>query len=125
MARVGHGQQLSRLGRKEGAMGHMASAAAEWSVEDFALLERERDGRTRTEGPYGEYDRNGSAAAAAAVGPSPSALRRSYRLRCRVGVSRGFSWKRFHYTFYTEQEKERDAHDPHAAFVTLRKGTKW
>ena len=98
-------------------MGHMASAAAEWSVEDFALLERERDGRTRTEGPYGEYDRNGSAAAAA-VGPSPSALRRSYRLRLSSPAlprRRSSSWKRFHYTFYTETRRFR--------YVT--EGTKW
>ena len=37
---------------KEGAMGHMASAAAaaEWSLEDLALLERERDGGTDADG---------------------------------------------------------------------------
>ena len=51
-AEVGTGSSCRVLeGRKEGAMGHMASAAAaaaaaEWSLEDLALLERERDGRT-------------------------------------------------------------------------------
>ena len=49
-AEVGTGSSCRVLeGRKEGAMGHMASAA-EWSLEDLALLERERDGRTNADG---------------------------------------------------------------------------
>ena len=51
-AEVGTGSSCRVLeGRKEGAMGHMtsaAAAAAEWSLEDLALLERERDHMANT-----------------------------------------------------------------------------